>query len=79
MSDVRNRVIDIVAKTLQVEKEKIKEESSFQEDLNADSIYIVELVMAFEQEFDCEISDEDAEKIRTVKDAIDYLEANGKK
>jgi acyl carrier protein len=78
MSDVRQRVIDIVAKTLQIEKDKIKEESSFQEDLNADSIYIVELVMAFEQEFNCEISDEDAEKIRTVKDAITYLEANGK-
>ncbi|MAP24116.1 MAG: acyl carrier protein [Rickettsiales bacterium] len=78
MSDVKQRVIDIVAKTLQIEKDKIKEESSFQEDLNADSIYIVELVMAFEQEFNCEISDEDAEKIRTVKDAITYLEANGK-
>ncbi|PLX30389.1 MAG: acyl carrier protein [Alphaproteobacteria bacterium] len=78
MSDVRQRVIDIVAKTLQIEKYKIKEESSFQEDLNADSIYIVELVMAFEQKFNCEISDEDAEKIRTVKDAITYLEANGK-
>ena len=78
MSDVRQRVIDIVAKTLQIEKDKIKEESSFQEDLNADSIYIVELVMAFEQEFNCEISDEDAEKIRTVKDAITYLEAHGK-
>ncbi len=78
MSDIRDRVIDIVAKTLQVEKGTIKEESSFQEDLNADSIYIVELVMAFEQEFNCEISDEDAEKIRTVKDAITYLEANGK-
>jgi acyl carrier protein len=78
MSDVKQRVIDIVAKTLQIEKEKIKEESSFQEDLNADSIYIVELVMAFEQEFNCEISDEDAEKIRTVKDAVTYLEANGK-
>ena len=78
MSDVKQRVIDIVAKTLQIEKDKIKEESSFQEDLNADSIYIVELVMAFEQEFNCEISDEDAEKIRTVKDAVTYLEANGK-
>lgn len=78
MSDIRSRVIDIVAKTLQIEKDQIKEESSFQEDLNADSIFIVELVMAFEQEFDCEISDEDAEKIRTVKDAITYLEANGK-
>jgi acyl carrier protein len=78
MSDIREKVIDIVAKTLQIEKDQIKEESSFQEDLNADSIFIVELVMAFEQEFNCEISDEDAEKIRTVKDAITYLEEHGK-
>ena len=79
MSDIKNRVIDVVAKTLQVEKEKVSETSSFVEDLNADSIFVVELVMAFETEFGCEISDEEAENIRTVKDAITYLEKNATK
>ncbi|MGM0602789.1 MAG: acyl carrier protein [Bacillota bacterium] len=74
MSDVLNKVIDIVVEELAVDRDEVTENSSFIEDLGADSLDVVELVMAFEEEFDVEIPDEDAEKIRTVEDAVNYLE-----
>jgi acyl carrier protein len=74
--DVAEKVIGIVASQLDVEKEKIKPETSFINDLGADSLDIVELVMEFEEAFDMSIPDEDAEKIRTVGEAIDYIRKN---
>jgi acyl carrier protein len=70
---IEDKVIGIVANQLDVEKEKIKPETSFINDLGADSLDIVELVMEFEEAFDMSIPDEDAEKIRTVGDAINYI------
>lgn len=70
---VLEKLKDIVAEQLDVEKEEIKMESSFQEDLDADSLDVVELIMAIEEEFDIEIPDEDAEKIKKVKDAVEYI------
>lgn len=74
MSDVTERVKKIVIERLGVEDEKVTENASFIDDLGADSLDTVELVMAFEEEFGCEIPDDAAEKILTVKDAITYLE-----
>ena len=71
---VSEKVIGIVATQLDVEKEKVKPETSFINDLGADSLDIVELVMEFEEAFDMSSPDEDAEKIRTVGDAIKYIE-----
>jgi len=68
-----DRVKKIIVDQLGVDASKINEESSFVDDLGADSLDIVELIMAFEEEFDVEIPDEDAEKIKTVGDAIKYL------
>jgi acyl carrier protein len=76
MSETSERVKKIVVEHLGVENEKVTEEASFIDDLGADSLDIVELVMAFEEEFGVEIPDDAAEKITTVKDAIDYIEAN---
>ena len=73
MSDVTNRVKDIIVEHLGVEADKVTDTASFIDDLNADSLDTVELVMAFEEEFGCEIPDEVAEKILTVKDAVDFL------
>ena len=70
MSDISERVIEIVMEHLGVEKDKITENSSFIDDLGADSLDTVELVMAFEEEFSIEIPDDAAETITTVKDAI---------
>jgi acyl carrier protein len=67
----------MVAEQLGVKEEDIQSTSSFVEDLGADSLDTVELIMALEEEFDAEIPDEDAEKIGTVKDAVDYIQANG--
>lgn len=64
----------IVAEQLSVDEEDVVPEASFIEDLNADSLDLVELIMTLEEEFDIKISDEDAEKIQTVQDAIDYLQ-----
>lgn len=72
-SDLQSKVIDIIVEELGVEREKVTPESSFMEDLGADSLDTVELVMAFEKEFDIDIPDEDAEKMRTVGDALKYL------
>jgi acyl carrier protein len=76
MSETTERVKKIVIEHLGVEAEKVSEEASFIDDLGADSLDIVELVMAFEEEFGVEIPDDAAEKITTVKDAIDYIETN---
>jgi acyl carrier protein len=75
MSDIAERVKRIVAEQLGV-KEEVSNESSFVDDLGADSLDTVELVMALEEEFECEIPDEEAEKITTVQQAIDYIEKN---
>ncbi|TDO87843.1 acyl carrier protein [Halanaerobium saccharolyticum] len=74
MDNILDRVIDIVAEELAVDRDEVTEDSSFIEDLGADSLDVVELVMAFEEEFDVEIPDEDAENIRTVEDAVSYLD-----
>lgn len=71
--DNLSRIKKIVADRLDVEEEKIKPETSFKDDLEADSLDVVELVMELEDEFDLEISDEDAEKIATVGDVIEYI------
>ena len=73
MSDVANRVKDIIVEHLGVEAEKVTDTASFIDDLGADSLDTVELVMAFEEEFGCEIPDDAAEKILTVKDAVGFL------
>ena len=77
MSDTAERVKKIVVEHLGVEADKVSEASSFIDDLGADSLDIVELVMAFEEEFNVEIPDDAAEKIATVKDAIDFINSNG--
>ncbi len=74
MSDVANRVKEIIAEQLMVDLEEITEESTFVDDLGADSLDRVELIMEFEEEFGIEIPDEDAEKISTVGEAIAYIE-----
>lgn len=66
----------IIMEQLEVEEDEINLESSFQDDLGADSLDVVELIMAIEDEFDIEIPDEDAEKIATVKNAVNYIENN---
>lgn len=76
MSDIPKRVKSIVIEHLGVDEEKVTESASFIDDLGADSLDTVELVMAFEEEFGCEIPDDAAEKILTVKDAIDFIKAN---
>ena len=74
MSSIRDRVIDIVCEQMGTTKDKVSEETSFINDLGADSLDTVELVMEFEDEFDLNIPDEDAEKIQSVGDAIKYIE-----
>ncbi|MBT5098277.1 MAG: acyl carrier protein [Proteobacteria bacterium] len=76
MSDIEARVKQIVVEQLGVSEEEVTSTASFVDDLGADSLDTVELVMALEEEFDCEIPDEDAEKITTVKQALDYVNAN---
>ena len=73
MANLEARVKDIIAEELGVEREKLTSEASFMEDLGADSLDTVELVMAFEKEFDLDIPDEEAEKLRTVGQAMQYL------
>jgi acyl carrier protein len=73
MDNVEEKVKDIIVEELGVERDKLTPGASFMEDLGADSLDTVELVMAFEKEFDIDIPDEDAEKLRTVGDAMNYL------
>ena len=73
MKQLEEKVKDIIVEELGVEREKLTSEASFMEDLGADSLDTVELVMAFEKEFDIDIPDEEAEKLRTVGDAMKYL------
>jgi acyl carrier protein len=76
---VEERVIDIVCENLGVNKEQVTRKTSFIEDIGADSLDIVELIMELEEEFEINIPDEQAEKIKTVGEAIDYIEAEIKK
>jgi acyl carrier protein len=76
MASIAERIKQIVAEQLGVDEDQVTPEASFMDDLGADSLDTVELVMALEEEFDIEISDEDAEKIQTVQDAIDYISEN---
>jgi acyl carrier protein len=76
MSDIEQRVKKIVTEQLGANETDVKNSSSFVDDLGADSLDTVELVMALEEEFDCEIPDEEAEKITTVQLAIDYINTN---
>ena len=78
MENIEQAVKKIIAEQLGVNEAEIKNESSFVDDLGADSLDTVELVMAFEEEFGIEIPDEDAEKITRVKEAIDYIESHAK-
>ncbi|MBZ0121402.1 MAG: acyl carrier protein [Sandaracinaceae bacterium] len=73
--EIANKVKEIISQQLDVDVAQIKEESQFIEDLGADSLAIVELVLAFEEQFEIEIPDEDTEKIRTVGDAVKYIES----
>ena len=77
MADIEGKVKEIIINELGVESEKVTAEASFVEDLGADSLDTVELVMAFEEEFGIDIPDEDAEQMRTVGDAIKYLAEHG--
>ena len=76
--DMEEKVKDIIVEELGVEREKLTNEASFMEDLGADSLDTVELVMAFEEEFGCEIPDDAAEQIQTVGDAVKFLEKQAK-
>jgi acyl carrier protein len=76
MDEVRAKVVDIIANQLGVDKETITAGANVIDDLGADSLDIVELVMALEESFDLEIPDDDAEKIRTVQDIFSYLESH---
>ena len=79
MDNLEEKVKDIIVEELGVERDKLTSEASFMEDLGADSLDTVELVMAFEEAFNIEIPDEAAEKIQKVKDAIEYIEKNSSK
>ena len=78
MSDTAERVKKIVVEHLNVDAEKVTDTASFIEDLGADSLDTVELVMAFEEEFGADIPDEDAEKLKTVGNVLEYLKSKGK-
>ena len=78
MAGVEDKVKEIIVEQLGVDEGEVTPNASFVDDLGADSLDIVELVMAFEEAFDIEIPDEDAEKIRTVKDATDYIGSHAK-
>jgi acyl carrier protein len=73
MASIEERVKQIVAEQLGVDEDQVTNQAAFMDDLGADSLDTVELVMALEEEFDVEISDEDAEKIQKVQDAVDYI------
>ncbi len=77
MENIEARVKKVIAEKLGVDEATIKNDASFVEDLGADSLDTVELVMALEEEFNCQIPDEDAEKITNVQQAVDYVKAHG--
>ncbi len=79
VENVQERVKNIIVEQLGVEADQVKPEAQFVNDLGADSLDTVELIMALEEEFDIEIPDEEAEKIKTVGEAIDYIEQNANK
>ena len=79
MASVEEKIKQIIVEQLGVDEAEVTPSASFVDDLGADSLDTVELVMAFEEEFDLEIPDEDAEKIKSVADAYEYIEAHGKK
>lgn len=74
--EIEVRVKELICEQLEVSMDQLKPEAQFVDDLKADSLAVVELVLALEQEFDLEIPDEDTEKIRTVKDATDYVKSH---
>ena len=76
MSEVQDKVVEIVCNQLRVNKDDVTSNSSFVEDLGADSLDTVELVMAFEEEFGLEIPDDEAENITTIKSAVDWIQTN---
>jgi len=78
MASTAERVKDIIVKQLGVKPEEVTIDASFTDDLGADSLYLVEVVMALEEEFGAQIPDEDAEKIKTVGDAVNYIDKNMK-
>ena len=75
MSDIYEKVVSVVSEQLGVDKDQIKLESNFIEDLGADSLDTVELLMALEEQFDCEIDESSAEKLTTVADIVDYVQS----
>ena len=75
---IEAKVKELIIQQLEVSEDQLKPEASFTDDLKADSLAVVELVLALEQEFDLEIPDEETEKIKTVQDAINYIKANAK-
>jgi acyl carrier protein len=77
-TDILNRVTEVVAKELSIEPAEVVPEASFQDDLGADSLDLVELIMAIQEEFDVTISDEAAKEIKTVKDVVDFIVKHGK-
>lgn len=72
----KDRIVTIIADQLQIDEDQVTPDASFMDDLGADSLDTVELIMALEEEFEMEIPDSDAEKIRTVQDALDYMETH---
>lgn len=76
MADVFDRIKNIIVERLDVDESKVTENASFKDDLEADSLDVVELIMELEDEFDLEIADENAEKIETVGDAVNYINSN---
>ena len=76
MSDIQNRIATIVVDVLGVDADRVTLEASFRDDLEADSLDLVELIMQFEEEFGGEISDEDAQKIETVCQAVEYIQTH---
>jgi acyl carrier protein len=77
-ASIEERVREIISEQLNVSKDEVVPDASFTDDLGADSLDLVELVMALEEEFEIEVSDEDAEKIRKVKDVFDYIDKHKK-
>ena len=75
MANIEQEVVDIIIEQLGVDKDEVKNDKSFVEDLNADSLDLTELIMTFEERFGCEIPQEAAEKIKTVGDAVSYIQS----